>query len=93
MFQHKELLSNIHEVSGHMEIHCNPGGATTNMVGDLAGYGTVWYHLLSISNILSLAHVRDKGYQVTYDNEKHVFNIHKHDQRTQIFHQSPRGLN
>jgi hypothetical protein len=27
-----------------LDIHCNAGVATTNLVGDFPGYGTVWYH-------------------------------------------------
>jgi hypothetical protein len=37
-----------------MNIHCNAGISTTNMVGDLAGYGSVCYHESEIANILSL---------------------------------------
>ena len=36
------------------------------MIGDLPGYGTVWYDLSSIANILSLCRVAAK-YHVVYD--------------------------
>ena len=58
VFKNKFLLTNIQKVSTEMKIHCNAGTSTTNMVGDLAGYGTVWYHRLGIANILSLAKVK-----------------------------------
>jgi len=38
-----------------MTLHCNEGVRTTNMVGDLPGHGTVWYHKPCTANILSLA--------------------------------------
>jgi hypothetical protein len=41
-----------------MTINCNAGGAATDQVGELAGYGQVWYHPKGIANILSLARVR-----------------------------------
>jgi hypothetical protein len=30
--------------TGSMDIHCNAGVASTNLIGELPGYGTVWYH-------------------------------------------------
>jgi len=52
-----------------MNIHCNAGMASTSMVGDLPGYGTVWYHPEDITNILSLARIIEKGYHVTFDSK------------------------
>ena len=37
------LLHNIHPAGTPLDIHCNSSSTTTNMEGDLAGYGTVWY--------------------------------------------------
>jgi hypothetical protein len=48
---------------------CNAGRRTTTMVGGLPGYGTVWYDLKSIANILSLKRVAKKNH-VTF-NSKH----------------------
>jgi hypothetical protein len=53
------LLSNIRESSGTMTVHCNAGQRTTNLVGDLDGYGTVWYDPDAIANILSLKKVKE----------------------------------
>ena len=41
VFYNKDLLNNIREVETQMNIHCNAGVSTTNLVGDLPGYGTV----------------------------------------------------
>jgi hypothetical protein len=73
-----------------MDIHSIVGTATKNIVGDFGEYGTVWYHPQGIANILSLVCARDKGYQVTYDIEKNVLNIHKHNESTRMTHQSPK---
>jgi hypothetical protein len=53
VFCNDNLLSNVRTAEGSMKIHCNAGVATTNQVGDLDGYGTVWYHPNGIANILS----------------------------------------
>ena len=66
VFHNDKLLCNIRTTDGYMDIHCNAGVTSTNMVGDLKGYGTVWYHPKGIANILSLNRVKEK-YQVTYD--------------------------
>jgi hypothetical protein len=52
-----------------MKIHCNAGIITANMIGDLPGYGSVWYHPNGTANILSLACVKEHGFRVTYRNK------------------------
>jgi hypothetical protein len=76
-----------------LEIHCNAGVASTNLIGDLAGYGTVWYRPNGIANILSLSRVREHGYHVTYDsNGGNKFLVSKPDGSSRAFHESERGL-
>jgi hypothetical protein len=55
IFCNKALLKNVREVKKVMNIICNAGVTRTNMVGDLEGYGTVWYNAKGIANILSLS--------------------------------------
>ena len=75
-----------------MDIHCNAGVTSTNMVGDLHGYGTVWYHPNGIANILSLSRVKEK-YLVTYNSrDGNAFVVHKDDGTIRTFQQSERGL-
>ena len=75
-----------------MFIHCTAGVAKTNLVGDLPGYGTVWYHPNGIANILSLSKVKEK-YRVTYDSDNNnQFIVHRPDGTQRIFQQSSRGL-
>jgi hypothetical protein len=54
VFHNADLLKNIRTGDGHMDIHCNAGVTRTNLIGDLPGYGQVWYHPNGIANILSL---------------------------------------
>jgi hypothetical protein len=38
-----KLLRNIRKADSFIDIHCNTGIASTNLIGDLPGYGRVWY--------------------------------------------------
>ena len=67
VFCNEDLLLNIREADGSMTVHSNGGPRTTNMIGDLPGYGTVWFDPAAIANILSLSRVRKKAYTVSYD--------------------------
>lgn len=60
VFYNASLLQNIRVTPNSMDIHCNAGIASTNLIGDLPGYGRVWYHPDGIANILSLARVKEK---------------------------------
>ena len=62
------------------------------MVGDLPGYGTVWYHQTGISNILSLS--RDiKIFTITYDSANgNKLRMHKENGEDRLFRQSGNGL-
>lgn len=93
VFYNRDLLTNIRTGDTSMTIHCNAGTTTTNLVGNLSGYGTVWYHPDGIANILSLSRVKEQGYRVTYDSEGgNRFTIHKSDGTVRVFTQSTRGL-
>ena len=60
LFCNSRLLKNICKSMTRMNIHCNAGQCTMDMIGDLPGYGTVWYDPNSITNILSLCRVAAK---------------------------------
>lgn len=93
VFCNVKLLKNVRTGNGSMMIHCNAGVATTNQIGDLPGYGTVWYHPNGIANILSLARVKEHGYRVTYDSDGgNHFTVHKDDGTCRVFKESNRGL-
>jgi hypothetical protein len=93
VFCNKNLLTDIREHSDTMAIHCNAGVTRTNWVGELVGYGTVWYNPKGIANILSLARVKERGYRVTFDSsDGNAFHLHKPDGMVRVFNQSPKGL-
>jgi hypothetical protein len=92
VFCNAKLLTNIHKSSNVMSIHCNAGIKTTSDVGDFPGYGEVWYHPTGIANILSLSRVREKGFHVTYENNKNCFILTSPTGRRHMFEQSPKGL-
>jgi hypothetical protein len=94
VFYNKAILTNIRRVPTKMRIHCNAGISTTNMVGDLAGYGTVWYHKNGIANILSLAKV-SREHNVKFDSANgNTFEVNKKDGngKTMTFNQSSNEL-
>ena len=74
VFCNSSLLSNIRVVDSTMTVYCNAGSRRTNCVGDLAGYGTVWYHPGFITNILSLTRVNHR-FQVTYAGDEDCFHV------------------
>ena len=92
VFTNRRLLKNIRRAKTNMFIHCTVGVAKTNLIGDLPGYGTVWYHPGGIANILSLSKVKEK-YRVTFDSDKNnQFVVHRADGSQRVFQQSSRGL-
>jgi hypothetical protein len=92
VFSNRGLLKNIRNATTTMQIHCNAGVSHTNQIGDLPGYGTVWFHPRGIANILSLSRVKQK-YRVTFDSTNgNQFIIHKPDGTTREFQESSRGL-
>ena len=81
-FYNKSFLSNVRKATKTMEIHCNAGVTSSNLIGDLTGYGQVWYHQHGIANSLSLDRVKEK-YRVTFDSgDKNKFIVHKGDGTT-----------
>ena len=74
-----------------MRIHCNAGSHLTILIGDLPGYGTVWYDPKSIVNILSLRQVRDR-YHISYDSSHPRFIVTKPSGKEFVFQESEGGL-
>jgi hypothetical protein len=94
VFHNAKLLTNVRKSDKNLAIQCNAGVATTNLVDDFPGYGTVWYHPKGIANILSLSRMRERGYCVVYDSGNgNQFIVHTSDgSAPRIFKQSERGL-
>ena len=92
VFCNKSLLTNVRITDREMHIYCNAGKVIVKTIGDLPGFGTVWYHEGGIANILSLAQVKNR-LRVTYGSQQqNVFIVHKSDGTTREFQESKTGL-
>ena len=92
LFSNPRLLTNIRSIDKELKVRCNAGIATTNLIGDLPGYGTVWYLKDGIANILSLHRVASKLH-VQYDSRTdNTFIVWKEDGSSRRFIPAPKGL-
>ena len=51
-----------------IHVHCNSGLKVVDRIGELPGYGTVWYEPTGIANILSMS-IATKKFRVICDSE------------------------
>ena len=76
-----DLLTDIREAPDRetMRMHCNSGSIETNRIGELEGYGTVWYNPDGIANIISIGEASVR-HRITMDTsvDNAIF-IHKPD--------------
>jgi hypothetical protein len=92
VFSNGALLRNIRDVGKRMYIQCTAGITSTNMMGDLDGYGPVWYHPDGIANILSLSRVR-QSFRITFDSEDdNTIKLIRPDGTVRAFKESSSGL-
>ena len=92
IFCNPRLVENINRVKDRMKIQCNAGTWVTNLVGDLPGYGAVWFDPRVIANVLSLKLVKEK-YHIQYDsNGKDGFVVTKPNRERFKFILSSSGL-
>jgi len=59
-----------------MHICCNASLLIVTLIGDLEGYGPVWYHPKAIANILSLSRVQNKQIVTYISRDKNGFVVH-----------------
>ena len=90
IFCNPQLLRNICKTADGMRIHCNAGSRLRNYVGDLPGYGTMWYDPKAIANILSLRRVCDR-YHLSYDSVDQQFIVTKPCRKEFVFKESDSG--
>jgi len=94
IFSNGKYLKNIRHcgTAKGLRIYSNGGSQDTHMIGDLPGFGTVWYNKGSLANILSLAAVR-KICRVTMDTmTEAAIIVHKHNGDKMKFTESANGL-
>ena len=94
MISNGKLLSNIrkHPNGDTVNVQCNAGRIKVDMIGDLRGFGWVWYYPQGIANILSMSLVSN-DYRITMDTSicNSLF-VHKPDGTTREFHRSASNL-
>ena len=93
LISNPRMLLNIRRVRSEnaTRIHCNSGVKVVDRIGKLPGYGTVWYKLTGIANILSMSRVTKK-FRVIFDSEgRNFFRIVLPDREVK-FQLSPNGL-
>ena len=59
VFCNADLLINIRKANRVLDIYSTAGENTTDMIGDLPGFGMAWLYDDSIANILSLSKVAE----------------------------------
>ena len=92
VFHNADLLINIREVDNHITVHCNAGKVQVNMMGELAGYGSVWYYPDGIANILSLYKVSTR-FHIEYDSRlTGSFKVWRNNDTFREFRPSNKGL-
>ena len=70
LIENEKMLVNIRTVRGKdaIRVHHNRGVKIVNSVGNLPGYGTVWYEPKGIANILSMSRATKK-FRVVFDSK------------------------
>ena len=92
MFSKKILLHNIRRSNIDLAILSTGVKKTTNLMGDMSGYGTVWFHPGGIANILQLSKLAVK-YRVCYNStNKNEFLVHLPRGEMHRCQNYPRGL-
>ncbi len=75
-FGNEAFVTNIRQLDATLRLATNGGVATTNLIADTGGVGTVWFDPKAITNIYSLACMADK-YRITYDSSvERAFIVH-----------------
>ena len=90
----KNLLTNIRTAPDgyNMTVHCNAGKAHTDQIGELPGFGTVWYYKQGIANVLSLGLITNK-FRVTMDTDlDNAICVHRDDGSIRRFHRGDNNL-
>ena len=92
VFSNRCLLKNIRKSDRALEIFSTGGHTTTNLQGDLPGYGTIWFHIGGIVKIMSLSKVSEK-YWVSYNSTgENKFLVYLTKGEVRSFTQCKRGL-
>jgi Eukaryotic translation initiation factor 3 subunit G len=86
VFVNPALLHNIRAANRVLTINTTAGPTSTNLVGDFAGYGEVWYHPGGIANILSYSRVTSR-FKIEYIRAIDEFHLTKPNGGVRVFRQ------
>ena len=94
LFTNGDLLTNIQKAPNgeHITVNTTAGSVTTNLQGELPGFGTVWHHPNGIANVLSLGLVTMELRTTMDTSIDNSINVHKKDGTIRRFTLSPTGL-
>eukprot|EP00536_Pseudo-nitzschia_multiseries_P011781 jgi/Psemu1/29984/gm1.29984_g len=95
VFCQKAFLTNIREAPEESHLYTNAGIIIITHVGDLPGFGSVWFHPEGIANVLSFDGVaKTKGYMIKYNNLTmgNYFRVTDPSGEVKIFRPSWKGL-
>eukprot|EP00957_Ditylum_brightwellii_P000475 36480-Ditylum_brightwellii.AAC.1 len=85
VFCNAALLVNIRAAKHSLDIYCTAGRSTTNMIGNLPVFGTVWLYEDGITNILSLSKEAEKFTIIFDSSDGQGFLVHKPDGTVRSF--------
>ena len=74
-----------------IRVHCNSGVKVVDRIGELPGYGTVWYEPIGIANILSMSRATKKFRVIFYSEGGNFFRMVLQDREVKL-QLSPNGL-
>ena len=92
VFLNIRLLKNIRKSDRSLAIFSTGGRTTTDLQGELPGYGTVWFHPGDIVKILSLSKVADKSRVLYNSTREKKFLVHLPGGKIISFTERERGL-
>ena len=98
VFNNGHLLKNIRPAGSTLNalnLRCNAGVVQVRHIGDLVGYGEVWYYPGGIADITSLARLTEKGkHRVTFDSDTGTDFLvtNKETGKLHRFRRTPKGL-
>ena len=75
LFGNANLLTNIRESNKVLTFSGISSDITTNMIGDTENFGSISYHHLASSNVLSQSKIVDMGHEVTYYKQRDYYEV------------------
>ncbi len=92
VFNNRNMLTNVRKATHVLRALTNGGHQDSDMIGDFANLGTVWYNKDSIANILSLAGVRKVCRKTMDTKDTPSMCVHRLDGSQMEFHEHASGL-